>query len=43
VIGVDAHAHAQGKSEVSTIGVAHEENNVSYNIPTKRKKEGGDG
>lgn len=32
----------------ATIGVAHEKlkkkkNNVSYNIPTKRKKEDGDG
>jgi hypothetical protein len=36
-------AHAQGQDEhknisVLTIGVAHEKNNVPYNIPTKRKK-----
>jgi len=45
-VDAHAHAHAQGQdeqkgiSEVLTIGVAH---NVPYNIPTKRKKEGGDG
>jgi len=50
---VDAHAHAQGQdelkdiSEVLTIGVAHERKRkqctVSYNIPTKQKRERGRG